>query len=597
MKNIRYILSMIIGCLVISSCQNDILDKKPLDIITEDVVWKDQTLIDAYLTNLYRATSVLVQDCSGLINGWNADALSGSGSWEREFANSEFGTGPMWLNEISDEAKAGWGYEVNCDGVKVSGLSVGGGFMEYWEAPYKVLRSLNDFIARVPDSPLADDFKKKRVAEARFLRAFNYFSMVKRYGGVPLITKVLDLNGTQEELYPARDSEQKIYDFIISEMDAVAADLDANSDVGRPNKYAALALECRAALYAGSIAQFGQVQLDGLLGIPAAQASTYYQKAYDCAMKIKQSGKYALYNKYPNDRVKNFRQLFMEKNNCEAIFVKQHDGTDGIQGTGNGWSWDFLECPKPQAWNAGNADAPYLEMAEEFEHIDGTSGKLDRDALPTKEWTMDELWKDKDPRFYATLWTNGSSFKGITIGFYPSGSQMADPLSTDYRTGFGVMKYLDENANNMEWLSRSSTDYQVFRYGEVLLNLAEAAFELGKTDEALNAINEIRDRAGITRLTSITRDAIRHERKVELAFEGHRYWDVRRWRIATTALSAHFSGLIYHLDPTTGKFIVTVNNQVHGNSTPTFVEKEYYFPITLGRTGQNPNLKENPGYE
>jgi hypothetical protein len=236
-----------------------------------------------------------------------------------------------------------------------------------------------------------------------------------------------------------------------------------------------------------------------------------------------------------------------------------------------------------------------LEMAEEFEHTDGTSGKLDRDAVQKGEWTMTQLWANKDPRFYATIWTNGTVFKNSTIGFYVGGSQL--PTSTpDYKTGFGVMKYLDDDANDMEWLCRSSTDYQVFRYGEVLLNLAEAAFELGKTSEALDAINQIRSRAGIASLTSISREAIRHERKVELAFEGHRYWDVRRWRIATTALSQEFSGIRYDLGSSPSKFKITILTKVHGNTQPKFVEREYYFPITLSRITSNPNLIENPNY-
>ena len=103
------------------------------------------------------------------------------------------------------------------------------------------------------------------------------------------------------------------------------------------------------------------------------------------------------------------------------------------------------------------------------------------------------------------------------------------------------MKLLDENVGIGGTWSNSGTDYIVFRYAEVLLNFAEAAFELGKEGEAIIPVNQIRSRAGISSLSSITRDQIRHERKVELAFEGHRYWDLRRWRTATTELTRSFS--------------------------------------------------------
>src|SRR5690606_33393011 len=144
--------------------------------------------------------------------------------------------------------------------------------------------------------------------------------------------------------------------------------------------------------------------------------------------------------------------------------------------------------------------------------------------------------------------------------------------------------------------SNSGTDYIVFRYAEVLLNAAEAAVELGRNSEALGFVNDIRRRAGILELNSVDRDKIRHERRVELAFEGHRYWDVRRWRIAEQVLSTSNSGLRYILDFNTQKFKIQVLADVDGNNKPRFDAKHYYFPITLTRTGANKNLQENPDY-
>ena len=129
------------------------------------------------------------------------------------------------------------------------------------------------------------------------------------------------------------------------------------------------------------------------------------------------------------------------------------------------------------------------------------------------------------------------------------------------------------------------------------MNYAEAAFELGKPADALDAINQIRNRAGIAPLTSITRDQVRHERRVELAFEGHRYWDLRRWRTAVTDLSKTWSGIRYVLDIATGKYkIIIVNNIDGASNVPQFRPENYYFPITIARTSNNPNLVENPGY-
>ena len=167
----------------------------------------------------------------------------------------------------------------------------------------------------------------------------------------------------------------------------------------------------------------------------------------------------------------------------------------------------------------------------------------------------------------------------------------------NFGTGFGVMKYLDENVDIGSTWSNSGTDFIVFRFGEILLNYAEAAFELGKTGEALNAVNQIRTRAGISTKTSVDRQSIRHERKVELSFEGHRYWDLRRWREAETTLSQSFSGLRYILDFNTRKYKLIVLEDIDGvNTPPRFYKQNYYFPITLKRTGANAKLLENPGY-
>ena len=160
-----------------------------------------------------------------------------------------------------------------------------------------------------------------------------------------------------------------------------------------------------------------------------------------------------------------------------------------------------------------------------------------------------------------------------------------------------ILKYLDESEAIVPGMGTSKTDWIIFRYAETLLNFAEAAFELGKTDEALDAINEIRERAGIKLLTTIDRDKIRQERRIELAFEGNRYWDVRRWRTAEHDLSLPFSSVKFIIDYSTRKFKLDIIKNFVGLPTPQFYPRHYYMPITLARVNNNPNLVENPGYE
>ena len=600
----KIFLSMLIVASSFVSC-SDVLDKTPLDVISDEAVWNDEALIEAYLVQCYYHMSYWANESIG--SGWNGD-----------------GYFPAFVvNHVSDECMSqwrDWGDALAGYNYKFGGLKIGGGLLEWWG--YEPIRKINEFIEKVPDSPLNEELKATRVAEARFLRAFSYFAMVKRYGGIPLILKAQLLTDPEEELYPKRDTEEAVYNFVISEAGEVAKELPeevATGELGRATKYAALALKSRAALYAGSIAQFGKVQLDGVVGIPSEKAKDYYQISYDASKEIINSGKFALYNQ-DVDKVTNFKNIFLVKNNSEVIFAKRHDSSDCLApgGGGNGWAVDFFQCPRPQGWNRGNLDGPYLELVEEFEYVDGTTGKLDREKVEEGLWSVNELWGKKDPRFFATIYTQETPWKGNFVDYHnglllPDGTIMTsdsynDVLCTGDQdlegTSFGVLKYLDESHDNMNttWAT-SSQDFLVFRYAETLLNLAEAAYELGKNDDALDAINQVRKRAGIVSLKDISQDKIRHERKVELAFEGHRYWDVRRWRTATTELSRSFSGLRYILDYSSymngeKKYKLEILDNIDGSvSTPLFKEENYYLPITLSRTSSNPNMVENPGYE
>lgn len=603
MKNIKFYRMLIVAFVVMSTSCEKVLDKKPLGIISDDVVWKDPNLVDAYMASQYAGMTILNYDMpQGPVSYW--DMRGGFSAVIN--ASDEVGT-PVWAMAYNAAAKRGE-------------LNIAGGLLEYWELPYTIIRRLNVLIETLPTSTNTSTFIQSRIAEARFLRAFNYFALVKRYGGVPLVTEVLPLDAPDKKMFPPRNTEQEVYNFVLSELDAAEVLLkDLPQTYGRASQGAALALKCRTALYAGSIAQFGTIQLNGLLGIVPAQATNYYKIAYDAAKKIQGLG-YRLYNE-DVDKVTNFKNIFLKERNNEMIFAKQYDNNL------NFWLYGFLLAPKPHGYNYGMALAPSLEMAEEFEYVDGRPGQLDRGAIQQGLWSMDKLWKGKDPRFFASLWTNGTPWKGGNVdshkgliggdgvlyvdeqnaykGIPAWGNQNA---GSNFGTGFGVLKLLNEASTaNMD--ERDGTDCPVFRYGEVLLNLAEAAFELGKTGEALDAINQLRNRAGIAPKTAVDRDVIRHERKVELAFEGHRYWDVRRWRIAENVLSINPSGIRFILDYTASDFnsadfntsrkykLQVIPNYNGISNKPLFRPEYYYLPITQGRTGSNLNMIENPGYK
>lgn len=636
MKQLKYII-FIVYLILFPRCSDDLLDKKPLDRYTDAVVWEDPSLIDAFLISQYAYTPVMINDATTVFTSWSGSPMNRDQRANDQnywFGNSvqTFGTG--LVIEICDEAKFTAGSRINLASQKAVGISSDGGVMEWWENAYYVIRNLNEFIDRVPSSPLSENIKEIRIAEARFLRAYSYFSMVKRYGGVPILTEVPQLDSSYEILYPSRNTEQEVWDFVLKETDDISNILPKVQDeYGRATSWAALSLHARAALYAGSVAKYGELSENKLTGISGELADAYFTKSLQASTKIIEEGSFDLYKEDVvegniSSKIENFKNVFLVKRNIETILAKQHGGASFDPGGGTTtWSWDLNHAPRPNVWGQGNRQAPYLELVESFEYIDGRPGTLDREYVESRLWTMDELWAYKDPRFYASIWTNGtpwreavgSNFGNDTVNFHHGLITLDGTILTSFNesyngmpvvgdqaffhasasivnTGFGIMKYLDPTADNMVWLMESRTDYSIFRFGETLLNYAESAYELNKKEEALTAINRIRERAGISILTTVNMEQIRHERRVELAFEGHRYWDLRRWREAEEKLTRSFSGIQYVLDFATRKYKVIINDEIDGTRRPTFPKRNYYFPITKSRIGQNPNLIENPGY-
>ena len=197
---------MFVFQLFITSCY-DVLDKEPLNQYTDAVVWNDATLVDAFLVTQYMYTPVMVNDATTMFTSWsgspmNRDARRGDQNYFLGNSEQVFGVGLTM--DVSDETKYTLGSWANLAWNKSYGITADGGVLEWWENAYYTIRNLNEFINRVSDSPLDKDLVQQRVAEARFLRAFCYFAMVKRYGGVPLLTEVPQLDSDEDLLYPKR---------------------------------------------------------------------------------------------------------------------------------------------------------------------------------------------------------------------------------------------------------------------------------------------------------------------------------------------------------------------------------------------------------
>lgn len=612
----KYINKIFLGLLlmIFFGCSN-YLDRQTFNIITPEQVWEDPNLIDAVLVNLY--DGLQLND----FNYWYRDA------WRliNPTTMSDEAQGSFQKDPAFDNGNATYIYEDNLFEITFSDM-------------YKKIRNCNNFIKQLESTTtLSNADKSILISEARFIRAMHYFELVKRYGGVPLITSPQEYDPDNlENLMLPRDKEETIYDFIVNECNEIANNLPISRDATakyRADRGTALALCSRAALYAGSIAKYGTVQLDGLVGIPSNEAIRFFKISYDASKGILDLGKYTLYNNKPENKAQNYCDIFLKTtggNNGEYIFQKQFNVAGG-----KGHDWDKRNAPfsyRQGGWGCGVA--PVLEMIESYEYTDGSDGKLKLDNVDgTKRRFVDpyQLFENKDPRLFASVYLPGSPCKGskvewmrgiiisdnqkyiataqpdggnsVTINgitYTTSGKDGGADAGDASKTGFYQKKFFDETLADIN-MGKSETPWPVFRLGEIYLNLAEACVELGKEDEAIEAINKIRERAGIKLLSSISLEKVRHERKIELAFEGHRFWDMKRWRIADQdvlqgGLNGFKGSALYPwYDTRDGKYIFEIGKNPP-KQTRIFLNKNYYTKINSGDMNSNPKLIQNPGY-
>lgn len=579
MKSIKYILIVLL--FAVQACDDDVLNRTPLDKINANDVWNDEILINAYATNLYSRIPFFAFEVSNWF-AWTDEGTRSSGN------SSNITTGSV--NKGSEGAP-------------------------YWD--YAYIRDLNTFLENIGISAASDEVKAQLEGEIRVIRAFVYFEMMKRYGGVPLVDVVVDPFSTIDRKYTARATEEAIADFIDAELVAAADLLTENPEPkGRINKWTAHALRANAMLWAASIAKYGSVDLDGLVGIPSGKADSYYAKAIASADAVIGSGHYALYEKVAGDKAENYRKIFVDESNEEIIFERAYDGVN------IGHSWDAYHGPNQWAVRGGHGN-PMLEFLLGYENADGSD---DEPAFGPANLYDDGRapFAKKDPRLFGSVFFQGDSWMSGTVQTYEgldpsvtpdpsavirnpnaahngvpatgldSRSQTKDDFSTN--SGFIIKKYIDDGESKVPE-GRSTRNWIVFRLAEMYLIKAEAAFETGDLPTAVTALNKTRERAGISLVdeATITLDKVRTERRSELAFEGgHRYWDLRRWRTAENVLNHRFQGLqiIFHYE--TGKYYFIPFDCE--SFTRAFRPEHYYNPITTGRIDNNPDLIENPLY-
>lgn len=560
-KLFRYFL--IICCLFsFAACKKGWLERTPRNIVLEEQVWNDPTQIVGLLANLYDRipTDMGLVD----IDHVNIDINQARQAQWRNMADYD---DAMWSGYSGEDARN------NITAYPFDRWRV-------WH--YSVIRDINLALENIAKYGvrLTPTQKEQFTAELRFLRAFNYFELVKRMGGVPLITQQLiyDYSGDPSPLQSPRAKEHEVYDFVASECDAIAEVLGNISASGVPsasraNKYTALALKSRAMLYAGSLAKYNNqagmpATAGGEVGIPASMANSYYTKALEAAEAIITSGRYQLNKANPNAGENFYETVVKKTGNSEVIFVWDYLSAKNKR---HAFSYDNIPRNIREDNLASSCITPSLNLVESFEYLDGTPGILKTRLADNSDFiyynNLQDIFANKDGRLYGTVIYPGATFKGrpveiqagvmqwntttnayqifegSNVGTFHTDGKLLVGGSGPHRslqevsnTGFYLRKYLDAGAGTSTRGILSDVWWVWFRLGEIYLNAAEAAFELGEMADAVDYVNDIRERAGFpaNSLTTadLTLDRLRNERRVELAFEDHRVWDLKRWRIA-----------------------------------------------------------------
>ena len=599
-KNILSIFSLC-ALMGLSGC-NAFLELEPLDKVSPDQLLETEGGVKALLANIY--TMIPMEDFNYRPNaGFNQRGYDGV----NETTNLAF---------LTDEA-------TRSDG----GVGIGYEGFNYW--PYGDIRQVNIFMQNVEKAKEAGTISvadaDRMTGEAHFARAYMYYGLVKRYGGVPLIDKVQDddyANGGPGAVAVPRSTELDTWKFVLNECTLAAAtlpDATSGSDLYRVTKWAAYALKSRVALHAASVAKYwnlaplaGEAVTQKLVGgMTSADADAFYKECIEASkFLIENSGK-SLYKPAPatvKEAASNFQALFLNDQNEEVIFSKAY--LNGTTNTNQGHSYaqfNILPQVNPGALKYGRFN-PMLEIVDLFEDYrdDGTgkSAKIvtrtdgNEDAYIPNFHNMNnasvvntlmsvpfvkyndlyEPFANKDARLLASVVVPGSSYAGTEIiiqgGFIKDNNsyvaysnESTQKNGTTYyalgaegetmfsgfnnvnsgedanwtATGFGVRKYMPEGESMSPDRLSSTTSYIDMRLAEVYLNYAEAVVEngsgFGDKELAENYLNALRRRAGHTDRISLTLESVLKERRVEMAFEGKRFWDMNRRREFHTEFS------------------------------------------------------------
>ncbi len=523
MKKIIITLLIIVS---FASCNDDLLDISPKDRISDVAVWTDAGLIKAYHTNLYNS----------LLHGFRINMQSKM--TDEAYCSINWGAGIIPYGLITPD--------------NVTSISdtdwTGGGNMYIWNSAFQNIRKINIFLEKMNELTIEIENKERLIAEAKFLRANIYFMLIARFGGVPIVEKSYELN---TNITFTSDSFDDCVAFIEKNISDAMPDLPSayvttDTNFGRATQAACQALLSRVYLYAASPLFNKEKNI------------TKWEKASNAAKTFLET--YTQYDLHP-DYVKCFNQPSGSVNK-EIIFARNFTETNGHNVPMDNLNRRYGAYG---GWWASNG--PSQNLVDDYDMINGEppfiweSGK--KTINPLSGYNPQNPYKDRDPRLDATIIHDESTYHGDFFEMwvasdgkswgYDNYRQSGDNPLTNYV----LRKFMPDEGTPLSWQTTYTMPWIFFRLGEIYLNYAEAQLELGDEGECRKYINLIRDRVGMPNIpVTVTGEKLRerlyNERRIEFAFEEHRYFDLRRWNLAMEIENRPIYGMTITKDVASG---------------------------------------------
>lgn len=566
-KNIIFKLSSLrLGLFVLAitliGCEKDFLEVNPTDRVSEVAIIQDSTLFEAYVINRYLGIRLTNKEGDGSVPGFGRGfeyAMMASVTDEAIYNNDD----NTWLIQQG---------QLSPENTGILGT--------FWGRSYRSIREVNYALQNIDEVQMSESGKAKLVAELKFIRAFRYHDLIRNYGEVVLMgDRVSELGDdfSNPELFE-KTSIQESIEYVIGELNEAAEGLPLTNngdwEEGRATKGAALALKSRLLLYAAS-PLYNDDNSD----------PQKWQRAADAAQDVMDLGLYSLYQD-------GYANLFLtEGSNSEIIFARYYNINE---------RHTALEIANgPNGYGGWGGQVPLQNLVDDYEMADGSDFNWDNPE------EANSPYENRDPRFYESILFNGAEYRGREVEtFTPGGldSQDGPDNWNTSKSGYYLRKFINEDLPIQNpWQVAGTQNWIYFRYAEILLNYAEAQNEASGPDESVyNAVNQIRSRNGVDMpplpaglSQEEMREAIRQERRIELAFEEHRFYDVRRWKIAmeTENVPAYGINITKAED---GSLSYERKIALEGRS---FEEQHYWLPIPRQEIqSSDGQLEQNPGY-